>query len=540
MSLIHRRFFGICLLGGVLLFAGDAVAKRVETTVSYVGGEFLYIQAGRSSGVEVGDSVTVERGGITLVHLIVLRTSEGFSACSPPEAGGAVVQVGDRALVLTTDEEPGETAQTETPANVYEHRSGVGRLLVPSEESADIRYRGRVTLGYRTSDDLRPAGRDIREPWGYFSFTMSGLPSEYHTLLVRARVRRIERDGWNGAAAEQNWNNRVYQVSFGYENPESAVNYQAGRLLLREVTGLGVMDGALASYRINETIRAGLFSGFVPDPVTSEFSSAETQSGAFVAGKGVLLRNRVDGTLAWIGRYRSGEINRESLYEQLRFDLGQVSGIYQSAELEINRGWRRDVVGESATLSNLLLQIRTEPLHNLRCELGYDSRRQVQDWRTRDLPDTLFDDALRQGWRGSVRWRSPWSVTLNAGGGLRTREGESMSARSLFAGLSAPRLPGRIGGAATLRWLANRYTEATLVSGALTRPLGRRLFLRVRAGTSHYRMKIDSSTVAYRWLGGTLDVELGRGVYSSLDVELASGDQLDTRRVALELGYRFK
>lgn len=185
------------------------------------------------------------------------------------------------------------------------------------------------------------------------------------------------------------------------------------------------MDGAMGRYRFGDNWNVGVFSGVVPDPITSEFSSEETQSGAFVAAQGALLDRDVDGTLAWIGRYRSGEINRESIYQQVHLLLGRGSGFYQSAELEMNRGWRRDVVGSSMTLSNLLMQLRLDPLPNLRMEIGYDSRRNVQDWRTRDLPDTLFDDALRQGFRGSLRMRLPWMIAT-AGGGIRTREGGAL------------------------------------------------------------------------------------------------------------------
>ena len=525
----------------LLLLAVPLRAEVLQTRVSYLSAEFIYIQAGEKDGVAAGDSVLVQRNGATITRLTVSRVSNSFSACTLPPGFAVKLQIGDAAAVsihrLQVESTPDTSAQIETTSTLTPGRKRSGASV---QSDLTPKVRGRIGLGVLYTDDREIDNRDSNEPTLSMRATIENLLVPNATLDIRMRVRRTNRQGWTSALNDRKWTNRIYQVMLRYENPDQRLAWSAGRILSRDVAGLGVMDGLTAAWQASDEIRVGVFAGTVPDPVTSALLADETQSGGFVSWERNGQKNRAAATLAGIGRYTKGQISRESVYQQANWSSGYHLFIFQSSEIDINRGWRRDRAGSSLQLSSFLFQLRWNPVEALSLESGYDNRKLVSTWETHDTPDSLFDDAMRQGWRTSLRWKGPLRTTWTLGGSIRTRSGDAASTTAYNGGVSIMNILGsRVDGSLLFRMFDNTYTRGSQPSLYLSRRFGSYVRLHGRAGESVYTLAVDGSSSSYLWYGAGCEVEVSRHLFLMGDLEWYRGDGSNMNRYSVEAGWRF-
>ncbi len=526
----------------ILLFLASSSlhAETVRTVVSYLSTQFLYIQAGERDGVTVGDSIKVVHHGTAAISLAVSRVSSSFSACELAPGAANALSVGDSVTVVTSGA-IGETVPVQS-SRLFESTPTVSGGVLPRGSRQGVerpRLRGRILLGTRYTDDRETANRDIFEPTLALRAGLEGVFSPHTNLEVRVRLRRTDRQGWSGGINERRWANRIYQLSLRHDDPDSRLDWSAGRVLSSEVAGLGVMDGIIAGWRVNDQLRVGAFTGTVPDPVTSEFIVDETQGGGFVSWSGMGDTYSAQATLAGIGKYFQGRISRESVYQQVSGSAGYRFMIFQSSEIEINRGWRRDRSGSAMSLSSLLFQARWTPIESLSLETGYDNRRSVMTWETRDTPDSLFDNAMREGWRSSLRWRGPLRTVWLVGGTIRTRSGKQGHDTGISAGVTVvDLLSSSVDGSFFFRTFNNLYARGIQPSLNLSRRVGKRIRLLGRAGQSRYDLAINGEKITYLWYGGGCELDLMQHLYLSADAEAYRGQGADTNRYAVEAGWR--
>jgi hypothetical protein len=359
-------------------------------------------------------------------------------------------------------------------------------------------------------------------------------------LSVNLRARRIIRDNNDTADPQTEWNNRVYEVALRYNNPASPLTYQAGRISSNQISGIGRFDGASIEYELRNKMRLGAFGGAVPNLSTSEPQTDETTAGVYaVYEKGSWQRHRVAGTLALAGRYDTGEIDREFLYEQVRYSWARRISFHQSAEISINRDWREEAEGATFSLTNFLVNATYSPSNLISFDFGFNNRKLAHTFETRDTPDSLFDDALRQGFRAGLHIKLPKRLRVRLRAGLRIREGEETDTRTMVAGLSQRDiLSTGITGSLQLNAFDNRYSTGIQISLAASRYVFRVVYLQLELGQSSYEFDASQDAINYRWINLGASGYLSRHFYTSWYGEIYRGDSMDTNRIWLEIGYR--
>ena len=149
---------------------------------------------------------------------------------------------------------------------------------------------------------------------------------------------------------------------------------------------------------------------------------------------------KISSTVAFSGRYHDGETSREFIYMQNNFWRGSLFSIYQTVEVDINRGWKTQTGATSLQLSNVYVSARYSPANFISVTASYDARRNIRVFETRSIPDSLFDVNTRRGLHSGFVLRLPKRIRLFGNFGVRFRQGEVNNTLSASSGLSVRNL----------------------------------------------------------------------------------------------------
>jgi hypothetical protein len=163
----------------------------------------------------------------------------------------------------------------------------------------------------------------------------------------------------------------------------------------------------------------------------------------------------------------------------------------------------------------------------------------VRTWETRSLPDSLFSEASRDGWRAGAAWRGAGGVGVDLSGGVRREQGTGEDVTSWQA---LVRVPGRrLGGldaTASARgfdgpWLSG-WSPGLRLSRAAT---ATRWWL--DAGYFAYTGKLADQTRDNTWAEFGLSYALAADWDATGSYRQDWGDDITGRRLFLELARRF-
>ncbi|MBZ0264385.1 hypothetical protein K8I28_06925 [bacterium] len=525
----------LCLLLAVSL----TKAAELSAKVTYVAGKSVYIDAGINSGISVDDEVVIRENEAIIARLKVLFVSSSNASLEILEGN---VKVGDT-VIIHIEEEAEQIPETYTTETILE-KDQVDRDTQRDKPANPMekanRLDGKIALQYRYQDDLSETNYDVTEPSLLVRTEVENLLGTHHTLNIRLRMRRTSRDYGETEGIVDEWSNRIYEISLSRDADGVPYHYEFGRIRSNRLAGMGAVDGILAEMVAPADISVGVFAGSQPEWKTSNVNFEETKAGLFASKEaGSWESHRLEGTVAVAGKYIGGEINREFVYEQVQYSLGRAISLYQSAEWSINRGWREEVSSSMFELSNILLNARWKPVDWLRVEAGYDNRTLFRTWDTRETPDSLFDDAIRTGYRAGMTLELPMRTRLYARGGLRTREGDSQNTTTWSTGITqSDLLYTGIRARVQASFYENKFSTGYQPSIALSRNITATLWLTTEAGLSSHDYSAVDETATYNWARVGMNLSLSRSLYASGYYEGYRGNGADTNRIMVEMGYR--
>jgi len=496
----------------------------------------VYLSAGRAAGITPGDSVVISRGEAELARIIVSFVSENSSSCEMKNLAGIIAR-DDVALVFASG---AETSAAPVPAEV-ETVMPVQATDAQQTELFTIGHAneltGRIGVEYTIQDDQGAVNYDYTEPAMSLRASLRRIGGSDFSARTNLRLRRTMRASDDRSAST----NRIYEALIAYEPKDKPIQAGAGRVLRRETRGMGYLDGAYVKYDLNHSFALGAVGGLEPDLQNTRIQTDVTKVGAFVAYKQKLSNSQsLQTTASLAGRYLKGEVSREFIYQQLSFVSGGKLRLFESTEINLNRGWLKDAEGSSITLASVLLDARYSFARELSVSLGYDNRTNYYTAETRTIPDSLFDSAQRQGFRASLDSRFGKSYTAEAGIGLRDRDGNKAQATSGWLRLGTTSLgASAISIFARFRWFDSQYSTGTQPSLFVSREAATWLRVGVEGGTNDYELNTTSTTVSQQWLAVMFDFDLARRTYASLELEQGFGDGRDVTLMNVALGYRF-
>jgi hypothetical protein len=521
-------------------------------SVRYRTPDTVYLDAGRASGIDVGDRLEVLRGGQVIARVEVIFAAER-SASAKVLTESSAIQAGDRARLI------GEAAPPPQPTDVSEPAEADAPEPSPAPPSS-TEERPSERERYRLSR-TRVAGA-VTFDWESFSNGSEGPDEDrgFDRTIARLSLRVRDIAGTPlelaGGLLESDSRDRLYEAALIYDEPDGRFAVRAGRLGTSPFVGLGYLDGVLAEVRPGAGLAVGGLYGRRPDLEELGFRSTGEKLGAFVrfeppAGESRGSSERDLGVLiAGIREEGDSGISREYVTLESHFGSGARWSFFQHAEVDLNTDWREARATDETQLSVLSLTALGRITARGRLAITYDRFERYFTEEDRFLPEELFDRLWRQGLR--VSWQTGRSEGLNLSlqAGLRRREEGTLDPRlglldsretySFGLGVHHPRLPGLgLSAGGNVLGFSSDSAEGLLVTARAGRRLGAGHEISVSLGGNAYRTVFEEErTLA--WGRATLWLELPLDLFGQAEVELLRGDEdLEGQRLRLGLGYRF-
>ncbi len=509
--------------------------------VNYVSAENVYLDAGKMEGLNIGDKLKVQRNGQTVAQIEIVFLAD-YSASAVVVKQRLPVQPGDIAIP-----EKMATEQETTPEVTPEDTSEVQPEQPPEPPAPEAKkfrrspFSGSFSLQYYYWNDLDNTNLDFAQPTVRLNIRGRQLWGKEYYLRIRGRLRHNQRERrLNTNAPESEWRNRIYELSFSYTEENALLNYQFGRIISNKFSGVGYIDGILLQMNTGEKFHTGVFGGTQPQWQYADFQTDIQKYGAYInLLSGGYSSGRLESTLALAGEYHGSTVSREFLYLQNSYYLSGSWNFYQSAELDINRKWRKDRSGNDYSLTNLYLAAQWNVTRAIIIGAIYDNRKNYLTYETRSLADSLFDEATRQGLRGTATFILPGNYRLFGNFGLRKRKTDVENTYSYSAGLSQPNfLSSGIRIFTNLAGFSNFYTRGFIYSFSTGRNLTRSVSLDLSIGGYLYDLKASQGSRNNQWSRINLITDFLKRLYFSGQYEYNWGDDVQGHRILLELGYR--
>jgi hypothetical protein len=529
---------------------------RLQFRVRYVTPDAVYFNSGRADGVRSGDHVWVTRNGERLVQLEVKYLAEHSASCPmKPEdrenlGSSLPVQIGDGILWLIPRQEflrrtaPSDQPEEERRAPSTQ-KKGRGARSEPKRyprrrQKVNNVLNGQISTQAFGQKDKGPQRFDFLESSAYWRLHFErpgGLP-----LRLATRVRSSQNYRQAGATGMQKQPalHRVYEITLEYTTPEMPLELAVGRMLRNEMRGVGYLDGVTLGYRFNEIWKAGIFAGTQPESYRYEFRPDEKKLGGFLQMKTAMGKNS-DLTIAatGVGRYIHQQVSREYLTTQVDFNFARQMYITQYLEMDFNRNWRRKASANAIDLSNAYFNTSYYPRTWISFGVSYDARRLVRTWETQSIADSLFDRALRQGWRANLTLQPAALTRITLDGSLQKhRDTPDVYSASIFAGVSNLRRSG-VGISTRLSYFGNSLSAGYYPALEVSRNFFGVVYATLGGGAYLYRMGSEGKTQSNPWERLRLDINLTRRFFLSSTFENFHGNTMNFVRGFVDLGWRF-
>lgn len=527
---------------GVGLLASHACAQEDATPVAqvlYASRNTVYLDKGEADGLTLDTELDVHRAGRVIGKLRIIYLAQHSASC---EIVGLVpdeqFEVGDQVSFVPAPEPPPE------PVFVTKDLApGPRKLIELTPRESKFELHGRATLEWQYFEDDGTTSETFNQPSVYLSISGRRPRAGRLAFHLRLRTKYNQRGRSFGSdRPETEWQHRVYRASLSYADPTRPVSIQIGRLFSAAVPSAGNWDGALFEYRTSRFWRFGFLGGGEPGLGDGEPDFSRQKYGAYVGvnGPGHAGR-RSQATAALVGQYASGRISREFGTFGCALFFGPKLSVRQDLEVDIKRRWRRLPGEQKLALARLNALAQYHPHARVGIDLSYDHFQNVRRDENRDIPDSLFADAMQQGLRLGLRYKLSRSIRCGARAGYRIREDED---KQPVFGSADLRLSDFCGSGCSLllrySYADGRFVRSHAPTVDLRRRFGRRLQLGAGYGAQSYLgVETESADQEGRWFRFTGTYRASRRVDLQWLWTTTAGDIGAGTRAMLRLGYRW-
>jgi len=534
VRLLRWRFLLFCLSFSLAL-AAESGATTQQFEVGHATSGAAYLLGGSLEGLVPGRHLQVLREGQVIALLEVAYVTANSGSCRILEQSTPLLP-GDIAAVLP------EYLSDADPSTARLGQGGMPPVPAPQTGELGPRRRGELsgTLYLQSQSRKDEADREWQDSTARVSLRARDIGGHPLSFVARGRSRESTRSFGSEALRGQS-EDRIYELSLTYHPQQGRSLLQVGRLGSSAQIGSGYLDGMLAQKALSRHVALGGFYGLDPHVDDPLFRSERTKYGAF------LVLNSLDGPspgfaevlLSAIGEYTELDVSREYLYVQSRFGWRGRWSIYQQTELDFNRDWRLEATGETYQLSNLSLAGTFRFSSRFRGSLSWDQRRRFRDIETREIPDEVFDDLLREGVRATLYFHSHRGLNVSLGVGRNGGEGDTPSLDSLTASINH----GNVFGKAVFLGLdlsafRGVSSEGQLVTARVRKYLRAGHDFGLTLGYSESQSLFAENLRQVEWARFETVIQLPWRLFLLAEFEMGFGQEAQTRQL-LQLGYRF-
>jgi hypothetical protein len=517
---------------------GQNKSEKLSTTINYVSAENVYLKTGSNSGVQIGDKFTIFRNNQVIGHVEVIYVAGNSASCKILDQSQNF-QKNDAAVRTFTS-----PVQEVEPDTVQEKRKRIITQFKRSKKIAQpfAKLSGSVSMQWYQYLDVSQNTLGFSQPTLRLNLRARNLWGKNYNFYIKLRSRyNMRGDRFSNTDLNEKLINRIYRLGFEFMDKNSPLNFKLGRIIATNISGVGYFDGTLLQYNASENFQFGIFAGVTPQWQFSDFQTSLQKYGFFLNyTNGDFQSSRFESTLAAAGEYHGSTVSRELIYFQNRYNVGSKWNIYQSASLDINRDWRKDISGETVSVSNLYIAGRYKFSNSVSAGISIDNRKNYLTYEIRSITEELFDDATRQGLRANISIALPAQSRFSANVGLRRKQGDSESTYSYYSSLSKNNLIlNNLRGSLNFAGFSNVYTSGYNPSIRLTQYFNSGHSIGLGTGSYIYSLNNGNQKRNNNWAGIDSYFDLFNRLFLTGNYEFNWGDDSEGHRILAELGYRF-
>jgi hypothetical protein len=518
-----------------ILFAQDN--QLVTCKISYISNENIYVNKGKTSGLNVGDTLKVKIDGDIIANLYVQYAAENSASCSILFSNKDL-NIGDIAEFILKSTKKKESEITVAPAMI----SNQSTYQKKSSTPPFARVSGGLSFQWFHYEDQSENNLNFDQPTVRFALKAKELWGQKYYFVIKMRMRKNQRSGnLSTRNAQEEWRNRIYSLYFSYEDINSPLNFRIGRILTPNLQGIGYLDGGQVQHNINKDLSWGIYAGLQSSWQFETSQDSLQKYGVFLHYKsGDFKSNRFTGTIAYNSVYHGQTVSRKNIYLQSSFNDNNRLYIFQSMEVDINSSWRRDKEGQEISLTSFYLSARYKFSNTVRSGISYDNRKNFYRYETREISEEIYDLAFRHGLNADVSLTLPNDYFTSLRLGIKKRQHDpesvyigrlSFRKRNLFFQYFGINM--------NLNGYINKYTEGWMPSITISQQIPGGHYLSINSGLNNYEIKVDGQKRSRYWLRLNGQFQLFGRTYLSGFYSHEWGDDFKGYRILAEVGYRF-
>ncbi len=525
---------GLIALSFLALYMSASANVKKKFAVTYVSGATFYINAGRSEGLGTGDTAKILHARIEIGSAVITAVADSSSSLRIISQSDKI-SIGDTVVssIEAFEQQSGLMRQDTTQIPVG------AKIVPPSQESPrENILSGRAAIEYYfiSAEDAK---FNLRQPAGMLMLNVSNLLG---TGMVLSLDDHSYYDGINNYSLYGNstgFQHDIYQVSLSRDIPGSSIGYGIGRMTSRFVGGIGTFDGAQLYYRVND-FTAGILGGAAAD-VPSSLNFGGTRSAFFLNyHSGSDFFHQYDGTIAYGLQMVGGAIDRNFLYLQNSLSLESDLYLYETTEIDMSQ-LSNGTQQTAFNFSDTYFSANYYPTSWLFANIGYDASRDVYLFQSmKNVPDSLIDRNILQGYRTSVTIHLPWMITVSANSTLNTRKDFLRDDHTLGGSVRASDIFGSdINAGVRYLDMVGVFSNGHDFSVDIDRTFFDRFSTTFRYDSYNISVSTLQQTYTTQTISGLLNFDFSSRLYSTIGVDDIIDATMNSVNAFAEIGFRF-
>ncbi len=531
---IALKTTGLILLTFLALHMPAYARNKSMFPISYVSGTTIYINAGRLQGILVGDTAIIIHANTETGVAVIFAVADSSSALRIVTQTGTIA-IGDTAITATeiTESKSSLLEEDATQAPI------IPRITSPaakSERENILSGRAAVQYNFISAEESKFS---LSQPAGMLALNIANLFGTGTVFSFDDRSFYDKTDDYSLYGNATGFQHNLYQVSLIHDLPDASVGYGVGRLTSRFVGGIGTFDGAQFYYRMNN-FTGGVLGGAAAD-VPSSLNFGGTRTALFLNyHSGSDFFRQYDGTIAYGLQMVSGNLDRNFLYLQNSLSLGTKLYLYETTEIDMSQ-LSNGARATSFNFSDTYFSANYYPEDWLSSNIGYDASRDVYLFQSmKNVPDSLIDRNILQGYRASLTAHLPDRITISANATLNARSDYARDEHTLGGSARASDILGtNINAAVNYLDIVGVFSNGHDFSGEIDRTLFDRLSITLRYDSYVISLSTLQQTYTTQTYSGLLNFDFSSRLYSTVGVDDIIDATMNSINVFAEIGLRF-
>lgn len=424
-----------------LLFTSNVISQNnviKEGTVSYISAQMVYVKFENTEGIEIGDSLFINKNKSYSPKLIVKFLSSISASCE--KIDDSDFKSGDKLYAFIKK----NVEQTILQDSVIKESNLNQQVVIQDQnlESSSTNtsdkflsgnyFNGRYSIqsysnisNYKGENDYQSWRHSLRIDYENIGYTNLS----FYTYSI-FNYRTTE---WSSVT--KNYFNalRIYDLHLKYEfNSDHQI--WIGRFLNPRISNLSTVDGLLLESDIN-IFSVGIVAGTRPDWEDFTFNPKLLEYGFYLSRSDGLANGFIENTISLFQQTNNSRTDRRFIYFQHSNNAIRNFNLFASSEVDL---YKREsgVEKNQFNLTSAFISATYYPVREFSLNVSYDARKNVIYYETfKSLTDSVLENETRQGFRVRTTFKPFKYFGASLFAGYRFRKSDVKPSRNFGASI---------------------------------------------------------------------------------------------------------